>query len=515
MKKILFIWLLWAIFWGSAKAQDYFIKAVNIDQTSSETGIGIIAEEDGYVIGCAAGFFNSTLGGVGILKTDLQGNKVWENAFHDYPNESGIGNFSKLADNNYLITGGTYKPGLSWQDTFIKVGSNGDSLHTTYFGDSLRNRVAFSTLDNYGNHIVFSTYGIINQYSHNILLKLDTAGQVTHTYPIADVQGYPYQYSEEMIVLPNGEYVLTIAAQDDVTDMLGFIRKVDTTGITIWEHQLNDVTDVGNLTMELALLQNGNFVTAWYEAINAQTAPWGSNSIRCYNEAGDSLWQYTFWSTDYVRNIQALSVCANGDIICCGHTTDYSITGTFTCWMARLSADGELKWIREYVWWEAAEQVMFLYDLDEDPYGDIVATGFAARPNDEGIMEGQVALLKVNSEGCLSVDCNDTIIVHSFTSIAPAVAPPVRGDYKAFAVLYDPLAARLHLVAADLGLVGTYINHFTLYDLSGRVVATQALMPHQADHQIDLSALPVGIYAYAFADRLGGVVQRGKVAVVF
>ena len=519
MKNILLMGVILMGLCATMQAQDYFIKGINIDQTSSDTGLRIIADETGYTIACGSLFFGNTLGGMGIVRTDLQGNKVWENAFNDSPNESGIGNFSRLADGNYMITGGTYQPGLSWQDTFVKVSSSdGSHLHTTYFGDSLRNTVPFSTLDNYGNHIAFSTYGIVMQYSHNILLKLDTAGQVIHSYPLADIPGYNYQYSEEMIVLPNGEYVLAIATETDTTDWRAFIRKTDSIGTTIWEQPLNDYEVHGGAKAALLLLQDGNFVTNWGEPPNPNTEPWASNFIRCYNPEGGQEWQYTFWSTDYVRNIQGLSLCANGDIICCGHTTNFSITGTFTTWIGRLSPLGELRWIREYVWWDSSSDLMFLYDLDEDPYGDIVATGIAALPNNLGIIDEHAVLLKVNSEGCLSPDCNDSIIVRSIVTGIESPTPPPRthsnNEYRPFAVLYDSAAARLHLIAADLGVVGTAVGHFALYDLSGKVVANQPLVRHQASYQIDLSALPSGIYVYAFTDRLGAVVQRGKVAVL-
>jgi hypothetical protein len=514
MKRLILIGIFFMGFALRLVAQDYFIKGVNIEGTSSDTGLRIIAEQDGYIISCNALFMNSTFGGIGIVKTDLEGTKLWENTFNSYPDESGATNFIKLPDNAYLITGGTIIPDLNWQDTFIKVSSNGDSLRTTYYGDELRNKVAFSVLDNAGNHLALSTYGVFNEYSHNILLKLDGEGEVTDSYPLADVPSYPYQYSEEMIVLPNGEYVMTLAAESDDIDKIGFIRKTDTIGNTIWQHQLSDYASQV-VTLELRLLQNNNFIVAAYQAPNTQTEPWSSNYIRCYNAAGDSLWQHTFWSTDYVRNIQALSVCNNGDIICCGHTGNTSLTGDPTAWMARLSQDGALRWIREYVLWEAGGEVMFLYDLDEDPHGDLVATGFAALPNDAGQWEGQAVLLKVNSEGCFNAACDGNAIVSSFTDLAPPPStPPTQADYRYFAVWHNQAAATLHLIAANPDWVGTSITQFALYDLQGKAIATQALNRHQAMHQVALPSLPAGIYAYTFSNSKGIVLQRGKVVII-
>ncbi|OWY25590.1 hypothetical protein C7N43_30280, partial [Sphingobacteriales bacterium UPWRP_1] len=96
-----------------------------------------------------------------------------------------------------------------------------------------------------------------------------------------------------------------------------------------------------------------------------------------------------------------------------------------TCWMFRLSAAGELLWMREYVYWDAYAQLMFLYGITEDPYGNIAATGYAVAPNEEGVLDEQAVLLKVNNMGCLSADCNDDIIINSVIGNTAAVPIPL------------------------------------------------------------------------------------------
>lgn len=58
-------------------------------------------------------------------------------------------------------------------------------------------------------------------------------------------------------------------------------------------------------------------------------------------------------------------------------------------------------------------------------------------------------------------------------------------------------------------------NYITFYDLQGRQAVQQVLPRHQSTHQIDISALLVGIYVYTFTDTLGGIAQRGKVVLIW
>ena len=91
-----------------------------------------------------------------------------------------------------------------------------------------------------------------------------------------------------------------------------------------------------------------------------------------------------------------------------------------------LFRSGELVWLREYVYWEAEASAMLLYALTEDPYGDIIATGFAAGPNENGVLDAQAVLLKVNNMGCFgNGGCNDTTIVSSVvTGLLFFLIPP-------------------------------------------------------------------------------------------
>ena len=489
-------------------AQEYYIKTVNVLESDSDNGLDILAEDDGYVIRAGVLFLGSTISGVGIVKTDFDGNKLWENTAHFYPYEAGTNNLIKLPNSNYLITGSRIEEGLSFQDLYTIVSPNGNIVRNVTYGDALDNRARRSLF--YNNKIVSSTnFGETGLNNHSLLITMDTTcNMVLRQDTLEDVLGYTFNGSEEIILLPTNEYVLGIGAQNEANKIYGYIRKTDTIGTTLWERKIND-TAIAAPILHLATLKDGNFVVNWAQAPSEGTEGRGSIFIRCYNAAGDSLWQYTFLSIDYGRNIQDLHVCANGDIIGTGYTGNFSITGNPTCWLFRLSPQGELRWLREYVYWEAAAKVMLLYALTEDPNGDIVATGFAGVYNEQGNVDGQAVLLKVNSMGCFGAGgCNDTAIVSSTVTgieaspqpppkeggLFPApFPPPSEGARGRLMVFPNPANEQVAVLTPYQWL--PHKSVLQVHDVLGRLVATIAVLPNSSDFTtIDVSTLPNGIY---------------------
>ncbi|QQS28781.1 MAG: hypothetical protein IPM47_18350 [Sphingobacteriales bacterium] len=490
------------------KAQEYYIKTVSVENTVSDNGLDIIADEEGYVVLCGS------VGGTGFFKVDFDGVEIWQNYFNFPPYEPGVTGLLQLPNENYLLSGAVVQSGMLYQDLFTFVNKNGEIYRHVLHGDTMDNRAPYSISRD--NQIVSYTSitppGIgLEQYNYTLLLTMDTIGTVHRRDTIINIEGFPRCGSVDLLLLPTQEYILGIGAQNEPDKIYGYLRKTDTIGNTIWEQAINNV-GLALPPIHLALLQNGHFVASWVDLLGGATENRGSYFVRSYDTDGNIDWQYTFVSNDYGRNIQDLYVCANGDIIGCGYTGNFEITGNPTCWIFRLSPQGELIWMREYIYWESLAQFMLLYAVTEDPYGDIIATGYANRPDPEtGFWKGQAVLLKVNAMGCFGEGgCTDTTIVHSVVtgmetpnngSVA-ASPPPVKvawlgyGEMAVFYNLPAAPAAQLHL-----------------YDIQGRHIATQTLPPYDIFTPLQTPPLPPGVYLYA-AEQGGMIVARGKAAVV-
>ncbi|QQS29937.1 MAG: hypothetical protein IPM47_02995 [Sphingobacteriales bacterium] len=508
MKNNVFIIALLLSFWG-LKAQEYYIKTFDVDSTESDNGMDILADEEGYVVLCAS------MGGTGYFKVDTDGEEIWQNNFSFAPYEPGVTGLLQLPDGNYLISGAVIETGMLYQDLFTFVTDEGEIYRHIIHGDTMDNRAPYSVLR---NNLVVSYTSItppgvgLELYNHTLLLTMDTAGVVLRIDTLQNVAGYPRNGSVALLLLPTQEYILGIGAQNEPDKIYGYLRKTDTIGNTLWEQPLNDVA-TSTAPIHLARLQDGDFVVSWIALLGGLTENRGSCFVRRYNPAGDIIWQYTFEAIGYGRNIQDLYVCANGDIIGCGYTGNFDITGNPTCWIFRLSPEGELIWMREYVYWESLAQFMLLYALTEDPHGDIIATGYANRPDPEtGFWKGQAVLLKVNAMGCFGEGgCTDTAIVHSVVT-GMDTPPPQAGSGVAISPVkvswlgYGEMAVFYNLPATPVATI-------RLYDVHGRHVTTQTLPPYDIFTPIQTPPLPPGIYLYA-AEQGGLVVARGKVAVV-
>lgn len=486
-------------------AQEYYLKVINVDNTGTDNGLDIIADETSYVVLCGS---VTAVSGIGIFKTDLEGNKIWDNQVDFYPYNAGVTNLIKLPNESYLISGGRVELGLDFQDLFTFVNQNGFIYRHVTHGDSVNNRSPESLIRD-DKIIAYTSVGEIEPYNnHPLLITLDTTGTILREDTLNNVVGYPNNGSADLILLSTGEYVLGIGAQNEPDKIYGYLRKTDTIGTTIWEKKINDYQSL-TAPLHLAALQNGNFVVSWGQMASGNQE-YGT-FVRCYNSAGDSLWQYTFSITaaGYGRNIQDLHVCINGDIIGCGYTGNFSLTGSPTCWLFRLSSSGQLLWMREYVYWASAGQTMQLFGVTEDPYGDIVATGFAILPDDSGFWTPQAVLLKVNSQGCFGADgCNDSTIVYSLVTGLDE-PPPLSGvGLPTVRVLPTSVSGEFLLLYR---LPSAAPARLLLYDLAGRLVAQRSLVADEVFAAWSLPTVPpAGLYVYV-AEQSGEVVARGKV----
>ena len=495
--------LLLCAYCGVVQAQDYFIKTINITETSSDNGLAIIANQDGYVVMCGSMAYG-TIGGTGIFKTDLVGNKIWENAFNFYPYDSGVRNLIQLPNNNYLISGGRSAEGLNSQDLYTIISSSGNIVRHVMHGDALDNRVPSSLFHN-GKIVSVTNFGETNLNSHPLLVTMDTTcNLIIRQDTLEDVtDGYLFNNAVGIIPLSINEYTLGIIVSSEANKVYGYIRKIDTIGTTIWERKINNYASYQG-GMQLKTLHNGNLVVSWYERQPEDELT--SHIVRCYNPAGDSIWQYTLKSTNYIRNIQDLHICANGDIIGCGYTTNFELTGSPTCCIFRISEQGELVWLREYVYWDAEASAMLLYALTEDPYGDIIATGFAAGPNENGVLDAQAVLLKVNNMGCFgNGGCNDTTIVSSVVTGIEEASPqpppkegghilPLEGGLEGGLWVYpNPTNDIVSVLTPQEWLPPKSI--LQIHDMAGRLVKTITVMPNNHGFStFAVTDLPNGLY---------------------
>jgi hypothetical protein len=106
--------------------------------TDYDSGHSVIQDSDGdYLIAgrtIAETFLDKTLGWV--LKTDSQGNEIWNNTYGTYMTSDVFLSISKTNDAGYILAGAkpyyTYSPSDAW---LVKINEIGDQEWEEYFGD--------------------------------------------------------------------------------------------------------------------------------------------------------------------------------------------------------------------------------------------------------------------------------------------------------------------------------------------------------------------------------------------
>lgn len=93
-------------------------------------------------------------------------------------------------------------------------------------------------------------------------------------------------------------------------------------------------------------------------------------------------------------------------------------------------------------------------------------------------------------------------------SIVISTQAPISPQSNRFECQYN--ASQQSLILSSLQQTEA---RFTLYDLQGKLVATQAMTPYQSNYNLALPALPTGIYVYTFANKHGITEQKGKLVI--
>lgn len=218
---------------------------------------------------------------------------------------------------------------------------------------------------------------------------------------------------------------------------LAFInRSFDRTGNTNEFYRINEIDLNGNLlsTLEyeekfflgqppnLAIDDEGSYIFCTSEHTRDE---FQVTYVACYNHVSKTEKWRTKLPNDGVMDLRVyaandISIARNGDILLCGTMFDQipGVGEEFVGFLARLSSDGNLLWIRNYILKNSIEPqilgsirlsgLISLQELDDE---SIIAVGTADQPLSPQQINTEVWLLRVNSEGCLQQGCADTSIV--------------------------------------------------------------------------------------------------------
>ena len=289
--------------WRGTSDKVYLIKTDGNGNTvwektlgSGMTNYGNVVQQTtdgGYIIAGYAVYHEYSSEDVLLIKTDNAGNVVWEKAFGGTSRDFGR-SVQQTADGGYIVTGLTESFGPGSSNVYlVKVDGSGNKAWEKTFGGTSDDHdygsfVQQTTDGGYiisGANWIYSA-GVVNEY----LIKTDGNGNKIWSKTLGNIEaGSEGQVRQT----PDGGYIIvgiTKVSVANFNDVL--LVKTDSNGEKIWEKTFGGIGDDGGYSVQLTA--DGGFIIAGYNAS-------GANNYDVYlvktTENGNSMWDKIFGAT--------------------------------------------------------------------------------------------------------------------------------------------------------------------------------------------------------------------------
>ena len=185
----------------------------------------------GYIITGNTNYYDISPGNIWLIKTDAYGEKVWDKTFGGLNDENGY-SIQQTSDNGYIIAGETNSFGAGgWDFWFIKTDSNGIEEWNRTFGEEGDDRGSYVQQTTDGGYIITGSIFTNNTGKYDIwLIKTDSNGNEEWNRKFGQIN-----YSENSKSIQQTTdlgYIITGYTSKNNCDFL--LIKTDINGYEIW-----------------------------------------------------------------------------------------------------------------------------------------------------------------------------------------------------------------------------------------------------------------------------------------
>lgn len=502
MRRFLKIALLVLVLPSSLKGQyQYFNKLYDYQNNFEGFNSVCITPDSGFV---SAGHLEKF--GTGFFlhyqRTDKNGNVTWSRILDLGPGiETTASTIVQGSGNNFVI-GGRYMESDSSGNRYnrdiylVNINSEGDTLWTRRFSfvtgtpanpdfeDCLK---LIRTSDN-GFALTGYSSGFAGNYSQMFLIKTDSNGvlQWKKNYGGSEDEG-----GYDLLQLPDSSFFV-FGYSDSYNGGVRswYLVRTDKSGSQIWEKTYGG--PIYNIGVSINTTLDNNLILTGGMAITSTDA---QGTLLKTDLAGNVIWEKKYGGSK-IDEINRLVETSNGDFVTAGSSDSYSASGYSDGWIAKFDSSGNKLWERIY---DRGEDTLFkidyLFDVKATYDGGYIFCGqsYTNAPEYQNAW-----LLKTDCLGCDSLICffadscdsgsqvNELINGSSFV----LYPNPTSGDLKMNYSLQSPA-------------------NFTIFDLFGREIYNQRLLPGRNDIQINILNVPGGIYLFTVAEK-NKIISTGK-----
>lgn len=477
MKKIFLLWLcLYPCLFVYSQVtftQTYDFNDGNPNYEAN-AALGCVAVNNGFILSAAASYNIGTA--VDVMRINNAGNLIWR---------------TRVKPDNATLLLGFGNILLKDSTLFIKTGYFPDSLNALSYAGVLKMNVQGDTLW----HKLFGIRtgsgendGIVEMQGDTLAVGNTVAGTVDHFHPkitrflastgtkVDDTICYNIIYGSaiNLAKAPNNAIALAQIIYKDNYSRYTRITCLDTNLDTVWNFEPPKLKDTYWTTNPIIRrTQDHNYAVLWgrdsiYPIFHYDANHWlfGLDSL-----GKKILWEHHFPSY-FKKEVLGFRQVKNGDFFGCGVSKNPIFPETAN-WLFRLSPTGKSLWDREYFFSDLYLEYNFdqgeIFDVAETDDGDLVVVGTNLTKTNN-YYHYDIFVLKVDSSGCLTPGCTDSIL---FVGINPNTQIVIEQPFP-LVVLNNNGANSITLLTANrlIEQANTYIN---IYNLYGKLVYKQPL----------------------------------------
>ncbi len=469
--------------WHLILAQTTLSISYPVSPDTTDTGLGIVQMEDGYLIGCGSVNRLNGLEYAGLLKIDWDANLLWNKSYYWEPYQPDIAFNDPVAiiDDSVYMACQTDSDSSNLNYQLFRLNMSGDTIWSkTYFEDFRDVNIGvISLLDT--NLLMYGNMGTTDVLGVARLIKTEKTGNVIweKTYGSEFGRSIPHSVSE----LPDGSLLMSSNichyGSNCFLNEYPALSKIGKEGNLLWTKTYHK-SESAVLALSVPLDED-RIALAWTrDTFNSDLDP-NPPILFFLDSLGNMEYEYEGFKRSGNYYLTKLRKCSNGDILGVGQTYDFSDTVALGGWLFRMTQAGELVWERRILDLRYPDLYGYFYDAMETPDGGFIAVGNILVNGGSG---SEVWIVKLDENGCLEPGCTgDSIYITPTKEILKdGVAYFEIGPNPAKDYFNVQISDELNLSATRLGIL----------DLSGRELTN--LKIESPLQQVNTSSLNNGMY---------------------